>query len=196
MLKGRGFDPAALEARFEAIWANDATAAGYRDADEPTPSAELEAVLTRASRSRGILFWTPLSAFHLLDAALEEPTVKDIFARPPFDPATIERAAREAIDREADALPAAPADIEEVVFHNDDRTTMELVVEVLITAFAFSRTAAVKAMLTVHKTGSVAVGSYPREEARERAARAVAIARKGGFPLRITCRPIPADSSH
>lgn len=81
------------------------------------------------------------------------------------------------------------SDIEEpksykVVFYNDDYTTKEFVVEVLVSRFHKSRSEAVIIMETVHRTKSAVVGVYPYDIAATRVALTINDARANGYPLR------------
>ncbi|GAB4265493.1 MAG: ATP-dependent Clp protease adapter ClpS [Deferrisomatales bacterium] len=76
-----------------------------------------------------------------------------------------------------------------VLLHNDDYTTMEFVVHVLITVFHRSETDAVRIMLSVHKQGIGVAGIYPREIAESRIAKVTRLARQHEFPLRCTMEP-------
>ena len=76
-----------------------------------------------------------------------------------------------------------------VIFHNDDVTTMDFVVYVLETVFSKSRSVAVVLMLKVHNEGSAIVATYSLDIARSKADQATKMARDAGFPLRITCEP-------
>lgn len=73
-----------------------------------------------------------------------------------------------------------------VLLHNDDFTTMEYVVEVLVRHFRHSVTAATKIMLDVHVHGVGVAGSYPREIAETKVERVTREAREHGFPLLLT----------
>lgn len=73
----------------------------------------------------------------------------------------------------------------DVVFYNDDFTTMEFVVEVLITIFNKSQEIAEQLMQTVHENGSAIVGTYTYDIAVSRANLTKNIAKKNGFPLRV-----------
>jgi len=76
-----------------------------------------------------------------------------------------------------------------VVFHNDDFTTMEFVVEVLKTVFFKNDSEAKTLMLAVHTKGKAVVGLYPRDIALSKSQKATRMAKSAGYPLRITCEP-------
>ena len=76
-----------------------------------------------------------------------------------------------------------------VLFHNDDYTTMEFVVEVLMTVFHRTRVEATRVMLSVHKSGRGTAGVYTREIAETKADLAMDRARTRGYPLLVTTEP-------
>jgi ATP-dependent Clp protease adaptor protein ClpS len=76
-----------------------------------------------------------------------------------------------------------------VLFHNDDYTTMEFVVELLMTVFRRTRVEATRVMLAVHKGGKGVAGVYTKEVAETRATIAMDRAREHGFPLLVTTEP-------
>lgn len=76
-----------------------------------------------------------------------------------------------------------------VLFHNDDFTTMDFVTDVLRTVFGKSAEDAVLLMMKVHHEGHAVVGVYSYDVAMTKASLATALARREGFPLRITCEP-------
>ena len=76
-----------------------------------------------------------------------------------------------------------------VIFHNDDFTTMEFVVKVLIEVFFKSQSEATTIMLAVHETGKGVVGLYSYDMAVSMTKKATSMAREAGYPLRITYEP-------
>lgn len=73
-----------------------------------------------------------------------------------------------------------------VIFHNDDFTPMDLVTLILKHVFFKNEIEAESLMLKVHNEGKAIVGTYTYDIAMTKAASATQIARKNGFPLRIT----------
>ncbi len=73
-----------------------------------------------------------------------------------------------------------------VVMHNDDFTSMDFVVEVLIDIFHKEEWEAEQLMMLVHKSGRAAVGQYPYDIAVSKVSVAAERARKEGFPFRMT----------
>ena len=73
-----------------------------------------------------------------------------------------------------------------VVMHNDDFTTMEFVVDVLMTVFKKNINQANKIMMDVHKIGRGIVGVYPYDIAATKVAIALGMAKEEGFPFNIT----------
>ncbi len=72
-----------------------------------------------------------------------------------------------------------------VVFYNDDFTTMDFVVDVLISVFNKSHDEAENIMLQVHENGSSVVGVYTYDIAISRTNLTIQLARKNNFPLRV-----------
>jgi ATP-dependent Clp protease adaptor protein ClpS len=95
---------------------------------------------------------------------------------------------REDVDVEERQKTAVPKRYK-VIFHNDDYTTMEYVVEVLRRFFHKSETEALHVMLTVHKKGQAVAGVYPRDVAETKVAEVTRDARERGHPLLLTTEP-------
>ena len=77
-----------------------------------------------------------------------------------------------------------------VVMHNDDFTTMDFVVEILIDIFHKDEVTAQAIMLNVHKNGSAVVGKYPYDIAITKVDAAMSRAKSQGFPFRMTVEEI------
>lgn len=76
-----------------------------------------------------------------------------------------------------------------VLIHNDDFTTMDLVVYILEHVFFKSKSEALALMLKVHHSEKAVVGTYTYDIARSKADKATAIARENGAPLRLSVVP-------
>ena len=73
-----------------------------------------------------------------------------------------------------------------VVMHNDDFTTMEFVVNILMTIFKKDINTSNKIMMDVHKLGKGIVGIQPYDMATTKVAMALEMAKEEGFPFNIT----------
>lgn len=73
-----------------------------------------------------------------------------------------------------------------VLVHNDDFTTMEVVILILVKHFHKSPAEATHIMLNVHYKGVGVAGVYPREVAETKIAEATSEARAAGMPLLLT----------
>jgi ATP-dependent Clp protease adaptor protein ClpS len=76
-----------------------------------------------------------------------------------------------------------------VIFHNDDYTTMEFVVDTLMRFFHKSQAEATHIMLTVHKKGNGVAGVYTRDVAETKVEEVMKHARESGMPLLVTAEP-------
>ncbi len=76
-----------------------------------------------------------------------------------------------------------------VIFHNDDYTTMEFVVDALVRFFHKTPAEATHIMLTVHKKGSAVAGVYTRDIAETKVEAVMKHARESGMPLLVTAEP-------
>jgi Uncharacterized conserved protein len=73
-----------------------------------------------------------------------------------------------------------------VLLHNDDYTTMEFVIDILIGIFEKGVDEATAIMLAVHEKGLGICGVYTEEMAETKVAQVHDRARKAGFPLRCS----------
>ena len=76
-----------------------------------------------------------------------------------------------------------------VTIYNDDFTTMEFVVKILVEVFFKSEAEAETLMLKVHHSDKAVVGIYSYDVATSKVRKATAMAREAGFPLRLTVDP-------
>ena len=72
-----------------------------------------------------------------------------------------------------------------VVMYNDDYTTKDFVVEILVSIFDKGEVEANFIMETIHAEGSAVVGIYTYDIAVTKAGMATTVAKKNGFPLRV-----------
>jgi ATP-dependent Clp protease adaptor protein ClpS len=71
-----------------------------------------------------------------------------------------------------------------VLLLNDDYTTMEFVVKVLMYVFHKTSEEATRIMLSVHRVGVGVCGRYPFEVAETKVDTVESLARENGFPLK------------
>ena len=76
-----------------------------------------------------------------------------------------------------------------VTIYNDDFTTMEFVVKILVQVFLKSEAEAEALMLQVHHSDKAVVGIYSYDVATSKVRKATNMAREAGFPLRLTVEP-------
>ncbi len=76
-----------------------------------------------------------------------------------------------------------------VIIYNDDFTTMEFVVMVLKQVFFKREEEANALMLQVHHSDKAVVGIYTYDIAVSKVRKATEMARKEGFPLRLSVEP-------
>ncbi len=73
-----------------------------------------------------------------------------------------------------------------VILHNDHYTTMDFVIEVLVSIFQMPAAKATQVMLDVHKKGRGTCGIYPRDIAASKVAQVHDMARSRQFPLKCS----------
>jgi ATP-dependent Clp protease adaptor protein ClpS len=95
-----------------------------------------------------------------------------------YDP-EVEESVRSETNQEVDEPP-----MYRVMLLNDDYTTMEFVVEVLVYVFKKSSDEAMRIMLNVHRNGVGVCGIYPHEVAETKVETVESLARDNGFPLK------------
>jgi len=77
-----------------------------------------------------------------------------------------------------------------VLMHNDDYTTMEFVVSMLVTVFHLSLTEADRIMLQIHMSGIGVCGVFTYEIAETKIHQVYMQAREEGFPLRCSLEEV------
>ncbi len=73
-----------------------------------------------------------------------------------------------------------------VILHNDDFTTMDFVVMILVQVFFKTEEAAEALMMQVHREGKAVAGVYTFDTAVSKVQKATQLARTYNFPLRLT----------
>jgi ATP-dependent Clp protease adaptor protein ClpS len=73
-----------------------------------------------------------------------------------------------------------------VLLHNDNYTTMDFVVVILISVFHHSEIDAIRIMLQVHNKGMGVAGVFTREIAETKVAQVTELAQQHEFPLLCT----------
>jgi ATP-dependent Clp protease adaptor protein ClpS len=80
-----------------------------------------------------------------------------------------------------------------VILHNDDYTTMEFVVALLIHVFHHGEASAQAIMLNIHRTGFGIAGVYTYEVAETKVAHTMELAKEAEYPLQCTMEPADDD---
>ncbi len=76
-----------------------------------------------------------------------------------------------------------------IILHNDDYTTMDFVISILLEVFHKSAEEAKRLMLTVHNHGKAIIGIYTKEIAETKVDRTLKLAKNAGYPLLCTFEP-------
>jgi len=78
-----------------------------------------------------------------------------------------------------------------VLLHNDDFTTKEFVVQILMAVFHKPLAEATSVMWQVHREGHGVAGVFTREVAETKVMTTTNLAREAEFPLRVSMEPEP-----
>ena len=78
-----------------------------------------------------------------------------------------------------------------VLLHNDDFTTKEFVVQILMAVFHKPMAEATAVMWQVHRNGLGVAGIFTREIAETKVVVTTSLAREAEFPLRVSMEPEP-----
>jgi ATP-dependent Clp protease adaptor protein ClpS len=105
--------------------------------------------------------------------------------RPPAKPGRPEKEGGVAVATETRKKTKRPT-LYKVLFHNDDYTTKEFVVSVLMSIFHHSELEANQIMIHVHNSGIGVAGVFTYEVAETKAEKTMALAREFEYPLRVT----------
>ena len=76
-----------------------------------------------------------------------------------------------------------------VIIHNDNVTTFEFVINILVMIFQLSFFKATRIAFEAHNRGNAYICTLPLEEAKSRVFKAQFAAREKGFPLTFTIEP-------
>ena len=82
-----------------------------------------------------------------------------------------------------------PPSLFNVIYMNDNVTTMEFVVESLKNIFHHTEESAMEITMKIHENGSSIVSTLPYEIAEQKGVEATLLARNNGFPLNIKLEP-------
>jgi ATP-dependent Clp protease adaptor protein ClpS len=91
----------------------------------------------------------------------------------------------ETVKREKVVVSLQPPSLWKVVFLNDDKTPMDLVILLLTSIFKHDEAHAREITMEVHNTGSGIAGVYTYEIAEQLGLEATKVARTNGAPLKI-----------
>lgn len=80
----------------------------------------------------------------------------------------------------------------DVIYINDDITTIQFVVETLIDIFGYEFNQAELKASEIHENGRSVIGTYTYEIAEQKGVEVIQRARKDGFPLQVRIEPVTA----
>jgi ATP-dependent Clp protease adaptor protein ClpS len=92
--------------------------------------------------------------------------------------------------KEVDSKPAVNEKVKEpsmfnVIYLNDNETTVEFVITTLISIFSYEPTDATDITQKIHENGSAIVATYPYEIAEQKGVEVTLLARNHNFPLQV-----------
>lgn len=76
-----------------------------------------------------------------------------------------------------------------VIYHNDDRTSMEFVIESLVQVFEYDAEDAYTVTMKIHEEENAVVAVLPYEIAEQKAMEVMNAAEHEGYPLRLSIEP-------
>jgi len=77
-----------------------------------------------------------------------------------------------------------------VLLHNDDYTTIDFVIDILMSVFHKNITQAEEIMMKVHRSGKAVCGIYTYEIAETKVHQVKEVAKSNGFPLLATMEEV------
>lgn len=86
---------------------------------------------------------------------------------------------------EQEAVEVTEPNLWRVIMLNDDTTTMDFVVQLLMYVFHRTETDAFEIMIRIHAEGQSVVGIYTHEVAEEKVNTCIRTARASNFPLQV-----------
>lgn len=92
----------------------------------------------------------------------------------------------EVIERVKEEIYITEPKLWHVIFHNDDKTTMEFVIFLLTQVFHRTLEEATEIMLAIHEKNAASAGLFTHETAETKMNVSVNTARESGFPLKVT----------
>lgn len=93
----------------------------------------------------------------------------------------------EVIEEISETIKVQMPSMYKVLLHNDDKTTFEFVIAVLMRIFHKTPQEAIEITQAIHNQGQGIAGSpYTKEIAEEKTVETIAFARANGFPLTAT----------
>jgi len=94
------------------------------------------------------------------------------------------------IEKEEQKSRVKPPSLYNVIFLNDDFTSTDFVVAVLVQLFGYSQEKSSQIMSTIHTKGEGIAGTYPKDIAETKSSRVNDAAQQEGFPLRTVVKEL------